>query len=34
MREFVIRVLITVVGIYFLYGIYSMYTHGMLSLPW
>ena len=28
-REFILRVLVILVGIYLLYGLYSMYTQGM-----
>ena len=30
-REFIIRVLITLVGFYFLYGLYSLYKDGGLD---
>jgi hypothetical protein len=31
-RELLLRVLVVMIGIYFLYGLYSMYQRGML--PW
>lgn len=33
-RDYLIKVIVIVVGIYFLYGLYNMYERGMLSLAW
>jgi len=33
-RDYAIKVIVIVVGIYFLYGLYNMYERGMLSLAW
>jgi cbb3-type cytochrome oxidase subunit 3 len=33
-RDYALRVIVVVVGIYFLYGLYSMYERGMLSWDW
>jgi hypothetical protein len=30
-RELLLRVLVVMIGIYFLYGLYSMYQRGMLT---
>ena len=33
-RDYALKVIVVVVGIYFLYGLYNMYERGMLSLAW
>jgi hypothetical protein len=33
-RDYTLKVIVLVVGIYFLYGLYNMYERGMLSLAW
>lgn len=33
-RDYVLRVIVTVMGIYFLYGLYTMYERGMLTWDW
>ena len=33
-RDYVLKVVVAVVGIYLLYGLYSMYERGMLNLEW
>lgn len=33
-REYILKVTVVVVGIYLLYGLYSMYERGMLSWEW
>ena len=33
-RDYVLRVVVTVMGIYFLYGLYTMYERGMLTWDW
>ncbi len=33
-REYVLKVIVVVMGIYFLYGLYNMYERGMLSWEW
>jgi hypothetical protein len=33
-RDYTLKVIVIVVGIYFLYGLYNMYERGMLSLAW
>ena len=33
-RDYLLRVIVVVVGIYFLYGLYNMYERGMLSWEW
>ena len=33
-RDYVLRVVVVVVGIYLLYGLYNMYERGMLSWEW
>lgn len=33
-REYILRVIVVVVGIYLLYGLYNMYERGMLSWEW
>jgi hypothetical protein len=33
-RDYVLKVVVAVVGIYLLYGLYSMYERGMLSWEW
>ena len=34
LRDYVLRVIVTVMGIYFLYGLYTMYERGMLTWDW
>jgi hypothetical protein len=33
-REYILKVVVVVMGIYFLYGLYSMYERGMLNWEW
>jgi hypothetical protein len=33
-REYIVKVIATVVGIYFLYGLFTMYQRGMWSWEW
>jgi hypothetical protein len=33
-RDYVLKVIVVVMGIYFLYGLYTMYESGMLSWEW
>jgi hypothetical protein len=33
-REIILRFLVIIVGLYFLYGVYRLYSQGMLPLPW
>lgn len=33
-RDYTLKVIVVVVGIYFLYGLYNMYERGMLNLAW
>jgi hypothetical protein len=33
-RDYTLKVIVLVVGIYFLYGLYNMYERGMLNLSW
>lgn len=33
-REYVLKVIVVVMGIYLLYGLYNMYERGMLRLDW
>jgi hypothetical protein len=33
-RDYILKVIVAVVGIYLLYGFYTMYERGMLSWEW
>jgi hypothetical protein len=33
-RDYYLKVIVVIMGIYFLYGLYSMYERGMLSWEW
>lgn len=33
-RDYILKVVVTVLATYFLYGLFSMYQEGMLSLDW
>jgi hypothetical protein len=33
-RDYLLKVVVVVLGIYFLYGLYNMYEQGMLSWEW
>jgi hypothetical protein len=33
-RDYLLKVVVVIVGIYLLYGLYNMYERGMLSWEW